>query len=162
MKKINRDICEGPIFKSLIRYIIPLMLTNLIQVFYISADNIIAGVFCGSAALAAVGSASTIISFLTTLIIGLSTGASVCVAQAVGAKNDEKLKRTVQSILVISFIGGIIISLCGLLFSKPLLVATNTPKEILDDTVSYLLCAFSAYIFFIPAVFINGILLSIG
>ncbi len=162
MKKINRDICEGPLLKSLVRYIVPLMLTNLIQVFYNTADTIVVGMFCGSAALAAVGAAGSIVSFLSTFIIGLSTGVGVCVSQAVGAKDYDKLKRTIYTALVIAFVGGLLVFLFGLLFSKSLLVVTDTPKEILGDTTTYLYCCFCAYPLFIPAVFINSILLSQG
>lgn len=162
VKKTNRDICEGPILKSLLLYILPLLLTNFIQILYHTADSIIAGMLCGSAALAAVGSAGTIVSFLSTFMVGLSTGASVCVAQAVGAKDDEKLNRTIHTILWVSFIGGVLVCAVGLLFSRPLLVATNTPKEILDETARYLNCCFLGYAFVIPATFINGTLLSMG
>ena len=162
VKKTSRDICEGPLLKTLLLYILPLLFTNCIQMLYNTADTIIAGMLCGSAALAAVGSAGSIVSFLSTFMIGLSTGASVCVAQTVGAKDEEKLKRTIHTLLMISFIGGILVCAAGLLFSKPLLIATDTPKEIMDDTTRYLCYCFVAYPLFIPAIFINGTLLSMG
>ena len=65
------DICGGPIFSGVIRYTIPVILTNILQLLYNAADMVVVGRFCGSTAIAAVGATSSLTSLLVNVFIGL-------------------------------------------------------------------------------------------
>ena len=80
---------EGPIFKSVIIYTIPIILTGLLQLLFNAADLIVVGWFSGSDSVAAVGATGALTNLIVNLFIGLSLGAGVAVAQGIGAKNDK-------------------------------------------------------------------------
>ena len=83
------SMTDGPIFKNVISYTIPTMLSTILQLAFNAADLIIVGRFCGAISLAAVGSTVSITSLLTMFFIGMATGSGVTVAQKIGAKDDK-------------------------------------------------------------------------
>ena len=83
---------EGSIIKSIMLFSIPLLIGNLFQQLYNTADSVIAGNFIGKEALAAVGSSNSLINLIIGLFIGISTGAGVIIAQYYGAKDEEKMQ----------------------------------------------------------------------
>ena len=86
----KRPLTEGSIFGRMILFALPIMLTGILQILYTMADNIIVGQFSGDTnALGSVGSTSTLNSLILTLMLGISVGTSVVVAQAYGAKNER-------------------------------------------------------------------------
>lgn len=94
MEKRKREkkltMTEGSIIKSIMLFSIPLLIGNLFQQLYNTADSVIAGNFIGKEALAAVGSSNSLINLIIGLFIGISTGAGVIIAQYYGAKDKEK------------------------------------------------------------------------
>jgi len=156
-------LTEGPIFGRMTLFALPIMLTGILQILYTMADNIIVGQFSGDTnALGAVGSTSTLNSLILTLLLGISIGTSVVVAQAYGAKNEKVVSRAVHTALSFSLIGGIVFMIAGLLVSRPALVLMGTRPVLLDGAVLY----FRIICLGIPASavynFAAGILRSIG
>ncbi len=156
-------LTEGPIFGRMTLFALPIMLTGILQILYTMADNIIVGQFSGDTnALGAVGSTSTLNSLILTLLLGISIGTSVVVAQAYGAKNEKVVSRAVHTALSFSLIGGIVFMIAGLLVSRPALVLMGTRPVLLDGAVLY----FRIICIGIPASavynFAAGILRSIG
>ena len=94
----NIDLTKGNISKGLWAFAIPLMLGNVMQQFYNLADTWVVGRFIGNTALAAVGSSYTLMTFLTSIIIGLSLGSSTFISMAFGNKDN----RTIRNGIVIS------------------------------------------------------------
>ena len=86
---------EGTPWKRIVEFAIPMLLGNVAQQFYNTADSIIVGKYIGDNALAAVGSAGPVLNLLMVLLIGISTGAGIMVAQYFGAKDREKLSRSI-------------------------------------------------------------------
>ena len=129
---------EGNIFKSVLFFSIPLILGNLLQQMYNAADSIIVGNCVGRNALAAVGSSTSLIYLLIAFSQGAAVGAGVVVSQYLGAKNAKGVHSSVHTALAISAILGLILTVGGILFSRPLLVWMNTPSEILQEAVTYL------------------------
>lgn len=82
-----KDLTEGPPWKRIIEFAIPMLIGNVAQQLYNTADSIIVGRYVGDNALAAVGSASPILNLLLVLFVGISVGASIMVAQYFGAKD---------------------------------------------------------------------------
>ena len=137
-KKKNVDATVGPIFSKMIVFVIPLMLTNLLQQLYSMADNMVVGQFSGEPnALGAVGSTSAYVSILTALFIGFSAGSGVVVARSFGARDNESLSRATHSALLFGIISGTVIGILGFVFAEPILIALDTKTELLSLAVLY-------------------------
>ena len=129
---------EGNIWKLLIIFSIPLILGNLLQQMYNTADSIIVGNFVGSKGLAAVGSGTALINLIIAFSQGAAVGAGVIVSQNLGARDKQKTKLAVHTAMCIAIILGVILSAIGVIFSRDLLVWMKTPKSVLKDSVLYL------------------------
>lgn len=136
------DILTGPIFKNLLLFTIPIILTGVLQLLYNAADVIVAGRFAGSNSLAAVGSTSSITNLLINLFVGLSVGTSVCAAQFIGGGESEKLKKTVHTSIAVALIGGIALMMIGFFLSRFLLELMQTPEDIIDEASLYMRIVF--------------------
>ena len=129
---------EGSIIKNILFFAIPLILGNLLQQLYNTADSIIVGNFVGKNALAAVGSSTSVIYLLIAFSQGASVGAGVVVSQYLGAKKKKETEDAVHTALAISVILGVILTIGGVLFSRRLLLWMHTPEEVFDGAVLYL------------------------
>ena len=153
---------EGNIAKQLFFFSIPLILGNLLQQLYNTADSIVVGNFVGSNALAAVGSGTVLINLIIAFSQGTAVGAGVVIAQYIGAKHKEKLSEAVHTSVAIALIIGAALSLFGVLFSKTLLIWMKTPKEVLSESVVYLRIYFAGLIFNVIYNMATGILNAAG
>lgn len=137
MKK-NTDILSGSLFKNILFYSIPIILTGILQLLYNAADIVVVGRYAGSNSLAAVGSTSSLINLFINLFIGLSAGTNVCVAQYIGAKDPHSVRKAVHTSVCVAFWGGIILMVLGLCFSKLCLALMQTPTDIIDEASLYM------------------------
>lgn len=122
----------------LIRFAIPIILSNLFQQFYNMTDSIVVGKFVGEDALAAVGASYAITNVFIAIAMGGGIGSSVIVSQYLGAKNFKNMKSGIMTALINLALAGLILSLLGAIFCRPLLVLLNTPDNILVSSVTYL------------------------
>lgn len=129
---------KGNIWKLLIIFSIPLILGNLLQQMYNTADSIIVGNFVGSHGLAAVGSGTALINLIIAFSQGAAVGAGVIVSQNLGARDKQKTKLAVHTAMCIAIILGVILSAIGVILSRDLLIWMKTPKSVLKDSVLYL------------------------
>lgn len=129
---------QGNIWKLLITFSIPLIIGNLLQQMYNTADSIIVGNFVGSNGLAAVGSGTALINLIIAFAQGASVGAGVVVSQYIGADKKDKIKISVHTSICISIILGLILSLLGIFASPSLLIMMKTPKVVLKSSILYL------------------------
>ena len=88
-----RDMTVGSPVKRILEFSIPMLIGNIAQQLYNTADSVIVGMYVGDNALAAVGSASPILNLLLALFVGISTGAGIIVSQSFGAKDRERLSK---------------------------------------------------------------------
>ena len=153
---------EGSIGKKIIFFSIPLILGNLLQQLYSTADSIIVGNFVGSNALAAVGSSTALIGLLIAFSQGVSVGAGVVAAQYLGAKNRRDVQGSIHTAFALAAVLGIILTAGGIICSRPLLVWMNTPEEVLEDSVIYLQIYFGGLIFNVLYNMAAGILNAAG
>ena len=137
-KKYEIDMCNGPILKKMLLFAIPLMFSSILQLLFNAADIVVVGRFAGDDSLAAVGSTSSLINLLTNLFIGLSVGANVLVARYFGAKKEDELKETVHTAMTLSLIGGIALTVIGIVGAPIILTWMQSPPEVLDLAVVYL------------------------
>lgn len=133
-----RDLTEGTPWKRILEFTIPMLLGNIAQQFYNTADSIIVGRYIGDNALAAVGSAGPILHLLLVLFVGIAVGAGIMVSQYFGAKDREHLSKTVGTCLTLTAITSVIIMVVGPLVSRSLLELLNTPESIIDWCADYL------------------------
>ncbi len=136
--KYGIDMCNGPILKKMLLFAVPLMFSSILQLLFNAADIVVVGRFAGDDSLAAVGSTSSLINLLTNLFIGLSVGANVLVARYFGAKKEEELKETVHTAMTLSMIGGIALTIIGIVGAPVILTWMQTPPEVLSLAVTYL------------------------
>lgn len=134
---------EGNIWKLLIVFALPLILGNLLQQMYNTADSIIVGNYIGSNGLAAVGSGSSLLMLIISFSQGAAVGAGVIVSQSIGAKRSDIIKKSVHTAMCISIILGLVLSVIGVIFSSQLIEWMRTPEDVLEDSISYfrLYCA---------------------
>lgn len=133
-----KNMTTGTPWKRIVEFSIPMLIGNIAQQFYNTADSIIVGRYIGDNALAAVGSAFPVLNLLLVLFVGVAVGAGIMVAQFFGAKDRENLSRTIGICISLTAITSLIIMIVGPLVSRPLLVLLNTPPSILDWCAGYL------------------------
>ena len=161
-KSYEMDMCNGPLFKKMLIFSIPLMLSGILQLLFNAADIIVVGRFTGSHALAAVGSTSSLINLLVNLFIGISIGANVLVARYYGAKDEQEVEETVHTSILIAGIGGILMIFIGIVFARPLLEMMGTPADVIDLSVLYMRIYFAGMPGFMLYNFGAAILRAIG
>lgn len=161
-KKKTRLMTEGSIWKNILLFSVPLILGNLLQQLYNTADSIIVGNFVGSNALAAVGSSGSPIFLLIGFSQGIAVGAGVVVAQYLGAKDRKEAQEAVHTSLALAAILGLILTVGGILISRSLLTAMDTPAEVLEDAVTYMQIYFGGVLFSVVYNMAAGILNAAG
>lgn len=135
----KKDFTEGPLFVRIFLFTIPIMLSGILQLLYNAADHMVVGRFSSNPnAIAAVGSTSSLNNLIVNLLIGLSIGASVLVAQHIGAKRYNEVTKSVHTSIALALVGGIIFMCIGLLITRPMLTLMGTNAKILDDSVLYM------------------------
>lgn len=133
------DMSKGSIFKNVMRFVVPLILGNILQLLYNAADIIVVSRWAGSSAMASVGATGSINALIVNLCIGLSVGASVVVSRSFGAKNPQGVYRAVHTSMLLGSIAGVVACFLGVVLSAPLLRLMGTPEgEVLDGAVLYM------------------------
>jgi len=132
------DMTTGKPWKKLLLFTLPLLVGNVFQQLFSTVDAIMLGHFEGDHALAAVSSIMSIFFLITVLMMGISIGAGVMVAQYFGAKKREELSGTIGTSIALTAMLGFFLMAVGPLLTRPLLVLLNTPAEILDYGVTYI------------------------
>ncbi len=133
-----KDMTQGKIFPLIIKFTIPLVLGNLLQLTYNAVDSIIVGRFVGDGALAAVGTGNPLITLIIIFVQGICLGAGVLVSTMYGAKEYDRLKRQVSTAMIAGLIFSLIVMIVCLLAAPLLLRVLQVDPEILDLAVIYL------------------------
>lgn len=136
--KYQMDMCHGPLFSKIVRFSIPLILTNVLGLLFYAADLIVLGRFGAPEAMAAVGATNGLTVLILNIFYGLSAGVNVLAARYIGAKDDRKLSQVVHSSMAVALYGGVIMAVISILFTKPMLRIMSTPAEVFDDAVLYM------------------------
>lgn len=138
MKNYEMDLCTGSLWKKIFLFSVPLMFTNILQVVFNMSDLAVVGNFVGPIALGAVGSTSILVTLFTGMLIGLAGGINAVTALFIGSGNKTELKQTVHTAALISLAAGVLITVLGIAFSRPVLTLMHTKDELIDDAVLYL------------------------
>ena len=136
---LHNQITEGAILKPLLSFFFPILLGTFFQQLYNTVDAIIVGNFVGTAALGAVGGPTAVlINFLVNLFVGLSSGATVVIAQYYGARQGEDLREAVHTGIALSLAAGVVITGVGIALSGPVLRMMGTPEDVMGYALTYL------------------------
>ncbi len=153
---------QGSIQKHLISFAVPLFLGNLFQQMYNTADSLIVGNFLGSEALASVSSSSNLIFLMIGFFNGIAVGGGVVSARYFGARDKEKLSRSIHSLVAFGLAAGAVLTAVGILLTPQILVWMGTPAEILSGSITYFRIYFIGSIPFVMYNIFVGILQSVG
>lgn len=159
---MDKDLIQGNITKSLILFSIPLIIGNLLQQLYNIIDTFIVGQYLGSQALAAVGSSFTLMTFLTSIILGLCMGSGVLFSMLYGAGEIDKMKISFFVSFVSIGILSIIIEIMCLCFIDPILHFLNIPMAVYQQTYQYLIIVFVGIIFTFLFNYLSSLLRALG
>lgn len=132
------DLTSGSIIKKLVIFVFPILISNIMQQLYNTADMIVLGKFVGDNALAAVGATGSVTVLILNLFFGLSIGANIVCSNLFGAKNKDGLSRCMHTAIPVAFISGVMLVILGLIFSRPALLLTACPDSVLDDATLYM------------------------
>lgn len=161
-RSYEMNMCEGPLFKKIIIFAIPLILSGILQLLFNAADIIVVGRFSGEHALAAVGSTSSLINMLINLFIGVSVGANVLVGRYYGANDYDNIEESVHTAMLTSIISGILMVFIGFVAARPMLELMGTPENVIDLSVLYMRIYFIGMPAFMIYNFGAAILRSVG
>ena len=140
MQKSNSNlITQGPIFRGMLIYFVTLLVGAFFQQFYNTVDAVIVGNVVGADGLAAVGgSAATIVNIFVGFFMGLSSGATVVIAQFYGAKQEKEVEKAVHTAVAIALAGGVIISIIGFAITPHVISIMKTADRIKEPSIIYL------------------------
>ncbi|MGN1193236.1 MAG: MATE family efflux transporter [Dorea sp.] len=153
---------DGPIWKRIVLFAIPLFWGHLFQQFYNTADTLIVGNFLGSNALAAVSSSGSLILLLVGLFNGVSIGASVIIGKYFGAGNMKALRRAIHTTIGFGLCCGVAVTLIGQIAAPQILRLMGTPEEVLVNSLVYFRIYFLGALGFVMYNFFMGILQALG
>lgn len=141
------DFTKGNATKQIVSFAIPMLIGNVFQQLYSMADAIVVGRFVSGGALAAVGASTIILNFVLSVLIGLTTGASVVISQLYGAKRENDLKRSVSTSLIFILGFTAVISIVGYFAAPWFLRTMSVPENIYFDAKVYLQLLLSCSVF---------------
>lgn len=139
LRKRDVDIISGKLLPSMLAFALPVIIGSMVQSLFNAVDIIVLGNFTqNSNAVASVGVTSPVVNLVVTSFVGLSAGVGVLIARFVGAKEGERVKKTVSTALITAFTLGLLIAAVGVIFSKKMLIAIDCPDECLADATLYM------------------------
>ena len=159
---LSVNMTEGSLWKNMLLFSLPLMLTQVLEVLFNLSDVTIAGKFADYRALGAVGSTTLLVSLFTGLLIGMGSGVNVAVARGLGMGDRQRVEKTVHTSFVLCAAIGVVLCLICVLLARPMLALLHTKDELMDGAVLYL----KIYALSMPAMAVyncgNGIMSAVG
>ncbi|MBQ1521374.1 MAG: MATE family efflux transporter [Erysipelotrichaceae bacterium] len=129
---------EGNLLENVILFALPVIASGIMQLLFNAIDMVVVGKYSGNASMAAVSSTGALINLVTNMFIGLSIGTSVTVAKRIGAGDNKKVTRAVHTSITVALVAGVVLTVFGVLFSRPLLVMMKSPDDVIDLSSLYL------------------------
>ena len=150
MKKRTVDMTQGNIFKLIVMFAIPIMISGVLQTLYSATDMIVVGKFAGKESLAAVGSTTPAINMIINIFIGMSSATNVIVARKFGAGNKSGVSKAIHTAVAMCLAGGVFIMIAGILLSRNILSLMSCPEDVISLSTLYM----KIYCIGIPAMLI--------
>ena len=134
----KNDLLNGPLFKKIILFALPLALSSILQQLFNAADTAVIGRFASSDSMAAVGATAIVINLIIGLFIGLSVGSNVVVASLIGRNDKARIPKAVHTSIMLALLSGILLLFVTFFIARPVLQLLSTPENIIDRSVLYL------------------------
>jgi putative MATE family efflux protein len=128
---------QKPLWQRFLLFLVPLMVSNILQAMSGTINNIYVGQLIGVDALAAAAAFFPLMFFLMSFIIGLASGSTELIGQAIGAKNELKVKEIAGTTITVTFLAGLVVALVGALFTRQIMTVLGVPANILDQSTAY-------------------------
>ena len=132
-----KDLTKGRPSVLILTFALPIFLANLLQLTYSLADTRIVGTFLGDSALAAVGATTTLSNLIVQFLMGMCNGFAIISAQCFGAKDMDRLRRSLGNSLVLGLLAAVVLTIGGLVFLQPILRFLNVPENLLNTATQY-------------------------
>ena len=132
-----KDLTKGRPSVLILTFALPIFLANLLQLTYSLADTRIVGTFLGDNALAAVGATTTLSNLIVQFLMGMCNGFAIISAQCFGAKDMDRLRRSLGNSLVLGLLAAVVLTIGGLVFLQPILRFLNVPENLLNTATQY-------------------------
>lgn len=159
-KEIN--MTEGPLFGKILRFVVPLMLTNILQVLYNAADMIVVSLSSEPDSVGAIGTSAPMVNLFVNIFIGFSVGANVVVAKKIGAKDSEGVSRAVHTSVLLSVLFGVMGGAVGIICERAVLSAMGNSGRLFELSVTYVTIYFLGTPFLSLTNYITSILRAEG
>lgn len=156
------DATRGPIVTQILLFVIPLILTTLVQTLFNAVDIAVLGNMADTRAVASVGATSTIVHLIVDAFVGISSGAKIVLSRLVGKNDEKELHRTIDTSLVLAVGFGLIVATVGIFMGPLFLTWVACPAECFDDAVLYIRIYLSAAPFILLYNYGSAILTSSG
>lgn len=131
------SMTEGPLFGKIILFVLPLIATNLLQVFYNAADMVVVALSHEPDAVGAIGTTGAFVNLVVNVFMGFATGTNVIIARNLGAKNDDNVSKGVHTSFSMSLIFGVLSCIFGQFITRPVLQLIGAQGKLLDLAVIY-------------------------
>lgn len=162
MRRQSIDMTSGPIWKQMLLFAVPLLLGEVLQQLYAMVDSVMLGQLAGSAALAAVGAADSVVNVLVGFFTGLSVGCTVVIAQIFGKKDEKQLHAAVHTVVAVTFFCGLLLTGVGVALCRIILRLMDVPGDVLEDAARYLTIYFGGLIGLVMYNIFAGIMRAVG
>ena len=162
MRKLENDLTKGNVVKQLVLFAIPVLLSNLIQSFYNVADMLIVGRYCGTQGISAVNNGGQVTFLMTNIVIGLSVGGTIIIAQYLGANDREAVNESISTLLISLLVAALVLTGIMLIAAPGILTLIKTPAEAYVQAREYLLITALGTIFIFAYNALSAIIRGMG
>ena len=159
---IEKDLTQGSVVMQLIRFALPFMLSNLIQTLYNVADMLIVGNYCGPAGISGVNIGGQVTFIMTNIVIGLSVGGTVVIAQYLGSNDRQAMRESISTLITFLLAAAVVLTVSMMLLSDTILKLIQTPPEAYGQARDYLNITLTGTIFIFGYNAFSAILRGLG
>lgn len=162
LKSGELDMTRGSIYKLMLRFTLPIFISQVFQQLYNTADTLIVGNYLGTEALAAVGSSGTLIFLMVSFFEGMFMGAGVLVSRCYGARDFDDVSRSVHTSIALGLISGVVLTVAGVLFTPTMLRWMNVDADVMPMAVEYFRYYFFGAIGMVMYNVLRGMMSAVG
>ncbi len=159
---MTKDLTKGSPAKLIVMFTLPLLIGNIFQQLYNMADTLIVGRTIGPDALAAVGCTGSVMFFIIGFAQGMTSGLSIVVAQRFGAGDEEGVRRSFATGIIIAGGVTVVLTTIAVLLARPVLELMQTPQKIIDDAYSYIVVIYAGIAASVLFNFLSNVLRALG
>ena len=157
-----KDLTVGEPARLILYFTLPLLAGNVFQQLFGFVDTLIVGRFLGVDALAAVGCTGPMMFLMLGFVGGMTSGFSICTGQRFGAKDFDGVRKSAAICIALSLVASVMLMIIGVIFCRDLLIAMDTPPEILDGAHSFISIIYGGVVMFIFLQMLTNLIRALG